>query len=188
MSRRRSRKLPQILSREEIARLLAHAPSEQMRGLLMLCYFCGLRVAESVAVRWHDISWEGDEPVKLLVRHGKGDKQRIIPLSKTVRELLRQRLHLRHDPDWPVFPSRWGKPYSTRSVQHAMVKAGLAAGIRRERCRVHSLRHSFATHMLEAGADLRTIQELLGHESLATTQRYLSVTMGRKQEAVDLLE
>jgi len=185
---RKGRKLPRILCRDEIDRLLAHAPSEPMRGLLTLLYFCGLRVSEAVAVRWEDIGWEGDEPATLLVRCGKGGKQRMLPLVRPVRELLHERVQLRSDPGHPVFPSRYYRCFSTRAVQHAIVKAGLAAGIRRERLRCHSLRHSFATHLLQAGADLRVIQELLGHSQLSTTAVYLSVTPERLQGAVDLLD
>lgn len=181
------RNLPRILSREEVARLLAHAPSEPMRGLLALCYFCGLRVSEAVAVRWKDIEWQAGQPVSLLVRHGKGDKQRMVPLSAPIRRLLHERLQLRSEPEHPVFPSRDYSSYSTRAVQNAMVAAGKAAGIERDRCRVHSLRHSFATHLLAGGADIYHVAELLGHESIATTQVYFHVIPRRLQGAVDLL-
>ena len=181
-------RLPTFLEREEVARLLAHTESESMHGLFLLMYHCGLRVHEAAKATWSDVTWQGDEPVKLFVR-GKGGREAWLPLSPPMRAGLRKRVLMRgsYDDKEPIFPGRWYRPYSIRRIQEAMVQIGLAAGIRRSKLHPHALRHSFATHLLQAGVDVRMVQELLRHSNLATTARYLHVTPERLQKAVDLL-
>ena len=184
----KKRRLPTFLEREEVARLLAHTDSESMRGLFLLMYYSGLRVHEAAKATWGDVTWQGDEPVKLFVR-GKGGRDAWLPLSSPMRAALRKRCEMRgvSDQREPIFPGPFYKPYSLRRIQDAMVEIGLAAGIPRKKLHPHALRHSFATHLLQAGVDVRMVQELLRHSSLTTTMVYLHLDPGRLQGAVDLL-
>jgi site-specific recombinase XerD len=184
----RPKKLPTVLERDEIDRLLAATDSDVFRGIFSLCYFAGLRVHESVKASWGDLRWEEGEPVKLFVC-GKGSKEAWLPLNRTLRDACRRRSQMRPGADRgePIFPGPWGRPYSTRQVQRMLVRYGLAAGISRDKLHPHALRHSFATHLMMAGVDLRHVQELMRHSSIATTQIYLRVNPERLQGAVDVL-
>jgi site-specific recombinase XerD len=163
--------LPTIPSREEILRFLGCIPNIKHRAILMTCYAAGLRVSEAVRLKLPDI----DSPRMVLhVRQGKRRKDRMVPLSKTLLELLRVYWRVVRPQDW-LFPGRYGQHLSIRVVQHACLRARRTSGLKR-RVTVHTLRHGFATHLLEAGTNLRTLQLLLGHASLRTTSVYTHVS------------
>ena len=161
------RKLPTVLNEEESAAALA-APeaSPQTRALLTLLYGSGLRISEAMGLRWDDISFSAKT---LRVRHGKGAKERIVPLLDAVTEALTA-LKKFDAPGERIFTM------SVRTAQREVSRWAKAAGLP-HRVTPHTLRHSFATHLLSSGAHLRAIQELLGHESLSTTQRYTHLDM-----------
>jgi integrase/recombinase XerD len=168
---RRERKLPMILSREEVRALLEAPRDLRQRALLAILYGSGLRVSEVARLKVADI--DGARNV-LWVRSGKGRKDRQALLPPKLRELLRCYWRSRRPTDW-LFPSaRQGQPISVKAIFLACRRAGHRAGIAKS-VHPHSLRHAFATHLLEAGVDLRTIQILLGHANLETTARYLQV-------------
>ena len=176
-------KVPQVLSPDEVKRLLSMAPSEKAHLLLSLAYGCGLRVSEVVKLRAGDI--DSAQGIIRIVQ-AKGRKDRNVMLSKSLLRLLRQWWSIRptrHDAGVPVrecwlFPgNRPGRPMTTRQLSRLFHQAAEAAGITKA-VSPHSLRHSFATHLLERGTDIRRIQALLGHSKLDTTARYASVATG----------
>ena len=169
---KRPRKLPTVLSIEEVTRFLAAVPDQKMRAVMVTAYATGLRVFEVVALRVHDID---NQRMVLRVAEGKGGKERLVMLSPKLLELLRAYWKAEHPRSEWLFPGRDPAVHiSIRSVQLACQIARDAAGIGKH-ITMHTLRHSFATHLLEAGTDLCTIKLLLGHRSLSTTARYLHV-------------
>jgi integrase/recombinase XerD len=168
---RRERKLPLILSREEVKALLEAPKNVCHRTLLAILYGCGLRVSEVAHLKGADI--DGTRKV-LWVRCGKRRKDRQALLPPKLHELLRDYWRSRRPTDW-LFPgSDPCRPISAKAIFLACRKAAEQAGIAKA-VHPHSLRHAFATHLLEAGVDLRTIQILLGHAHLETTARYLQL-------------
>lgn len=174
---RQPRKLPAVLSTEEVALLLDAAPGPKYKAALATAYGAGLRVAEVVALKVGDVD---SERMLLRVEQGKGRKDRHAMLSPQLLELLRawwregQRLGAMLPQGW-LFPGRNPvDPLSTRQLNRAVHAAAEAAGIRK-RVTPHTLRHSFATHLLEQDIDIRVIQVLLGHAKLDTTARYTRV-------------
>ncbi len=174
---RPERKLPHFLTTEEVGRLLAAPDRTTAMGLrdaaiLETLYSAGLRVGELVALQDSDIDWAAG-----LVRvRGKGRRERLAPLGRFALRALRDWLAHRRlaggtDSDPPVFVNRFGKRLTTRSVARMLDKYLALTGLD-QRTSPHSLRHSFATHLLNAGADIRSVQELLGHKNLSTTQIY----------------
>jgi integrase/recombinase XerD len=168
---RRERRLPQVLSPAEVARLLAKARNLKHRALLMLLYSAGLRVGEVVRLRPVDLDIQRG---LVRVRRGKGAKDRYTLLAKRAVEAVRLYVDAYPTDDW-LFPgARPGRHVTTRSVQRVVKRVASAAGITKD-VTSHTLRHSFATHLLEGGTNLRVIQELLGHSSARTTQIYTHV-------------
>lgn len=176
-------KIPVIMSPQEIKRLLAMARSVKIRAMLSLSYGCGLRAGEVVRLRAGDI-----DPAQKIIRvvQAKGLKDRHVMLPGDVHQLLRQWWQervSRYDADIPleqrfIFPGRGAhKPLTTRQFGRLFQETVEAAGIRKP-VTLHSLRHSFATHLLERGVDIRKIQALLGHDKLETTARYTRVATG----------
>jgi len=166
------RKLPEILSGVELGALFKAVSNIKHRALLMTAYSAGLRVSELVHLKVGDI----DSPRMVLrIKQGKGRKDRYVPLSETLLPVLRQYYKTaRPGDDW-LFPGDDPKlPLTRSSVERVFKKAKKAAGITKH-VTVHSLRHCFATHLLEKGTDIRTIQQLLGHRSLSSTQIYTHV-------------
>jgi integrase/recombinase XerD len=180
---REPQKIPLVMSPDETRRLLAVADSLKVRTLLGLGYGCGLRAGEVVRLRVKHI----DRAQKIIrVEQSKGRKDRNVMLSPETFDLLRQWWKVRpsrQDATTPLqerwlFPGRKpGKPMTTRQLSRLFHKAADAAGIKK-RVTLHALRHSFATHLLERGTDIRIIQALLGHEKLDTTARYARVATG----------
>lgn len=168
---RREKKLPLILSREEVKALLEAPRNLRHRTLLAILYGCGLRVAEVTQLKVSDIDSARNV---LRVRHGKGRKDRQTLLPTKLLELLRCYWRSQRPTGW-LFPGADStRPISAKAVFLACRKAAQRAGISKP-VHPHSLRHAFATHLLEAGVNLRTIQILLGHANLETTARYLHV-------------
>ncbi len=169
---RKEFKLPAVLSKEEVSRLFAAVRNRKHLAILMLVYSSGLRVSEVVRLKPEDI----DTDRRLIrVRGGKGRKDRYTILSEVALDVVRD-YYMSWKPEHFLFPgSRKGSHLSTRSVQSVVSEARKRAGIQKQ-FSTHALRHSFATHLLESGTDLRYIQELLGHKSARTTQIYTHVT------------
>ncbi len=167
-------RLPRALSREDADRLVTAGGEgeDALRdtAVLELMYGCGLRIAELVNLRWPDV----DLDERMIRVFGKGDKERIVPFGMcALRALQRWKESLPAQGEF-LFEGRKGAPITVRTVHRIVLRAARRAGIRN--VTPHVLRHSFATHLLEGGASLRVLQELLGHESLLTTQHYLSVS------------
>ena len=170
--RRKPRRLPHILSAEEVGRLLSGVRHPTHRAVLMTTYAAGLRVSEVVRLQLTDLDRE-----RLMIRvdQGKRRKDRYTILSPRLLTELDRYAAGRPLTHW-LFPAREGdQPMSPSTAQHIFIAAKTRAGIQKPGG-IHLLRHAFATHLLEAGVDLRTIQVLLGHALLATTSRYLHVT------------
>lgn len=175
---RSPRRLPEILSREEVARIFAAVANPKHRALLMTIYAGGLRLGEALRLRVEDID-EGRRTLR--VRRGKGAKDRYVPLSEAVVRELRGRLDEGERADL-LFPGKDpSKPLSDTTAQKAFNGAVKRADIQKK-VSVHSLRHAFATHMLEGGAHIRAVQEILGHRSLGTTTIYVHCTETYRRE------
>ena len=163
--------LPEIPTRDEILHLLSCVRNLKHRAVLTTCYAAGLRVSEAVRLKPTDID---SARMVLYVRQGKRRKDRVVPLSKTLLDLLRGYFRAVRPKNW-LFPGRYDQHLSIRVAQHAFERARRVSGLKRPMT-VHTLRHGFATHLLEAGTNLRTLQILLGHGSLRTTSVYLHVS------------
>ena len=169
---RREKKLPVVLSQEEVSRFLDNLPNLKHRALIMTAYATSMRVSEVVSLRAADID---SDRMMIRVEQGKGRKDRYVMLSPNLLELLRVYWKVARPADW-LFPGqRPGTHLTAKRVLQVCIKAGAAAGLTK-RATVRALRHSFATHLLEAGANIRVIQVLLGHRSLRTTARYTHVS------------
>ena len=163
--------LPIVLSRTEVRQFLATVPSLKHRTILSVCYAAGLRISEAVRLQAADIDSQ-----RLVVRvdQGKGQKDRYVLLSPRLLALLRTWWRLAHPRAW-LFPgTHAGQHLTPDAVEEACLQARRRCGIPKP-ITPHMLRHCFAVHLLEAGTDVRTIQLLLGHRSLATTARYLRI-------------
>jgi site-specific recombinase XerD len=169
---KRPYQLPVVLSHEEIVQFFDHVPSLRYRAALMTCYGAGLRVSEAVALKVSDID---SKRMLLRVEQGKGGKDRYAMLSPRLLEVLRVYFRAARPQEY-LFPSpRTGRHLNAASLQQACRDAWLRSGLRK-RVTVHTLRHSFATHLLENGTDVRVIQVLLGHSRIDTTARYAAVS------------
>lgn len=183
---RPERRLPVVLSFEEVHRFFAALPSFKHRTLLMFAYAAGLRVSEAARVRVSDID---SQRMVIRVVQGKRKKDRYTILSPLLLEMLRHYWWAARPKDY-LFPGRGKSGYVTNStVQRACLEAQATAGLAKE-VTPHTLRHSFATHLLEAGTDLRVIQSLLGHSSPRTTALYTHVStklISQTKSPLDLL-
>jgi integrase/recombinase XerD len=168
---KRPRSLPAVLSREEVQQLLACVDRPSYRLLLTTLYAAGLRLSEGLHLQARDID---SARMILHIRSGKGQKDRFVPLSPKLLDDLRAWWRLRRLTTW-LFPGRNNQPLSASGVQRACQAAAIAAGLAKH-ATPHTLRHSYATHLLEAGLDIRTLQKLLGHSQLGTTALYTHVT------------
>jgi integrase/recombinase XerD len=185
---RRARKLPRTLSPSESERLIDAAAGTtpramRDRALVELMYGAGLRVSETVGLARTSVDLEA-RIVRVL---GKGDKERIVPLGRPAAEAVRRYLALgrphldrRHRPD--LFLNARGGALTRAGAFLILRKLAERAGLEPERVHPHLLRHSFATHLLEGGADLRSVQEMLGHADLSTTERYTHISDRRRRE------
>jgi len=176
------RHLPSVLSVEEVGMLLQQPDVSTPRGLrdramLELLYATGLRVSELVALRRGDLNFD----LGLVRCVGKGSKERIVPVGAPALEAVRAHLDFRRDAAPFLFLGNKGQPLTRVAFWRIIARYARHCGLRAT-VSPHTLRHSFATHMLEGGADLRTIQELLGHADIATTQIYTHVSVDRLRE------
>ena len=161
-----------VLSQTEVQRLLAAVRDYQLRVLLMTTYAAGLRLSEVIHLQVSDID---SQRMVIRVRQGKGQKDRYVMLAATLLQELRHYWQMEHPTVW-LFPGHSQQlPINQSRVQRACRRAGHDAGISKP-VNVRCLRHSFATHLLEAGTNMRVIQTLLGHSSVRTTQIYTSVS------------
>ncbi|MCC6412760.1 MAG: site-specific integrase [Saprospiraceae bacterium] len=180
---RRVRTLPSVMSVEEVQRLIRSLPNIKHRTLLQVLYGTGLRVSEVVALRVADIdSGRG----LLAIRQAKGFKDRYVPLSPTLLDSLREYWRIYRPTEFLFESSMTGGPLSIRTAQAIFQNAKVAAGISKK-ASPHTLRHSYATHLLEAGADLLSIKQQLGHRNISTTTVYLHLREDR-QQTPDLLK
>ncbi|MCQ2156798.1 MAG: tyrosine recombinase XerD [Bacteroidales bacterium] len=174
------RYLPDVLSVEEVSAIIDSVKLTDEKGIrdraiLEVLYGCGLRVSEACGLLISHVYV--DEGFVRIV--GKGDKERLVPLGQMAAESFTSYLEVRREPAEPAFDdiaflNRFGKPLSRISVFNMIKKQALAAGITKE-ISPHTFRHSFATHLIENGADLRVVQEMLGHESVLTTEIYTHI-------------
>lgn len=178
------KKLPITLTREEIKHLIEAASHEKSKLLIKLLYASGLRISEALKLKVEDL--EQEQKIG-WVRGGKGGKDRMIILSTQVLEDLRTFLRTRSIVSGYIFLGRSGKPMSSRNAQKIICNAARAAGIAKQ-VTPHKLRHSFATHLREAGQDLRVIQELLGHSSIQTTEIYTHVSTEEKRKVISPMD
>lgn len=183
---RKEDRLPEVLSPEEVALLLHCAPSLKHKAALSVAYGCGLRVSEITHLKVGDI-----DSARMLIRveQGKGRKDRYVMLAPDLLELLRRWWRSARPMGW-LFPGRDpGQPVTARQLDRACKAAAKTAGLDK-RVSMHTLRHSFATHLLERKTDVRVIQALLGHKKLDTTARYTRVaikTLGSVKSPLSLL-
>lgn len=182
------RYLPSVLSVEEVEAIMNSVPLTSSQGIrdraiLEVMYGCGLRVSECTTLKISDIYLE-EGFIRVV---GKGNKERVVPIGDVAIECVKDYLACRgsSDPDAEdiLFINRFGKPLSRVSMFTLVKKQALAAGIRKE-ISPHTFRHSFATHLIENGADLRVVQEMLGHESILTTEIYTHIDSSTWQAAV----
>ncbi len=180
--------LPPYLSIDEIKRLLKSEDkgdkdwrSYRNRAILELLYSCGIRASELVTLDVEDIDLE-DGFIKVK---GKGDKERIVPMGRYAIEIIKKYLSclgaIKGKTEGALFVNKDGKRLSDRSIRRIVKKYAIQSGLDLD-ISPHSLRHSFATHLLEGGADIRAVQEMLGHSSLSTTQRYTHLTLSKLSE------
>jgi integrase/recombinase XerD len=179
-------RLPEVLSREEVARLIEAPKNPKHRLLLATVYSAGLRVSEAARLKVGDLD---RDRMTVRIEQGKGKKGRVVPLSRRLVEQFEE--YWRTEPPrlW-IFPNRYGKrPVDITVAQKVFTLAKVQTGITK-RGGIHSLRHAFATHLIEAGADVPTVQRLLGHRSVSTTMRYFHLSQARLsklQSPLDLL-
>lgn len=180
----REHKLPVVLSQDEVRRLLSVTTNLKHKALLMVAYDSGLRLSELRHLRVDDID---SKRMTIRVRLGKGQKDRFARLTPTLLILLREYWHEYRPQTW-LFPGASpDKPYDMATPGHILKKLCRKAGIRK-RVSMHTLRHSFATHLLEAGTNLRVIQQLLGHGSLRTTALYTHLSLDDLRAAPSTME
>jgi len=189
-SPRKARALPRVLTEEEVARMIDEVKGDDPRALrdralLETLYGCGLRVSEACAMKVEDIIAEGE----LLRVFGKGSKERVVPIGGGAGRALsaymaagRGALTKGDLSETHVFVTRLGRPFTRQGVFKIVRERAAAAGIAADRISPHVLRHSYASHMLARGADVRVIQELLGHADVGTTQIYTHVDSSRFAE------
>lgn len=186
-ARRRVKRLPEVLSHQEVERLFSVLHNPKHRVFLMTVYATGLRVSEAANLKVRDID---SERMMIRVNQGKGRKDRYTILSMSLREELRGYFRLYYPKEWLFFGRDPQTPLNRETGMRIYSNAKKKAGITKKGG-IHTLRHSFATHMLEMGVDLKTLQIILGHRDLSTTSLYLHVTIkqiGSMRSPLDLLE
>ena len=186
------KRLPCVLSRSEVFQILNHVRTFHNYTFLTTVYTCGLRLQEALFLQVSDID---KDRMMIHVHRGKGAKDRFVPLPEETLMLLR-RYWITHRNPVLIFPAlgRNGKggpaaktPMAADSVQGAFRQARFAAGIKKRRVSIHTLRHSYATHLLEEGVNLRVIQRYLGHAQLETTMVYLHLTQKGQEDAYEII-
>lgn len=168
---KRENRLPDVLSKVEIGKMITCTSNLKHKCIIALIYSCGLRRSEAIKMKIHDID---SKRMLVKIRGAKGKKDRYAQLSERTLDLLRKYYVIYKPEEW-VFEGKNGGQYSAESILNVVKAAGKKAGIKK-RVFTHILRHSFATHHLEQGTDLRYIQEWLGHSSSTTTEKYTHVS------------
>lgn len=189
-SPKKAKSLPKYLSEEEIENLLQTANSDtskdglRLSALLEILYASGLRVSELISLKKSSFQKKDSENYFLLIK-GKGNKERIVPLNKSAIDAIKKHLkNIKTETPW-IFPSKKGNGHITRQgVGQMLKKLAVNTGIEIERVSPHVLRHSFASHLLNNGIDLRVLQELLGHSDISTTQIYTHIADDRLKSMV----
>ena len=181
---RKEHKLPKVLSQQEVKRLFEVTENTKHKTELMLAYSCGLRVSEVAAMKVNDID---SQRMIVIIKQGKGRKDRQSMLSEKMLDQLRIYYKTYQPREWLFENQRRSGPISHRTLQNIFTSAVRKAGIRKK-VTFHSLRHSFATHLLETGVDIRYIQELLGHKSSKTTEIYTHVSLASIQRIKNPLD
>jgi integrase/recombinase XerD len=180
------RRLPEVLSLKEVEAVFVHTQNLKHRTILMTIYSGGLRISEAVHLKATDI-----DSSRMMIRvRGKGDKDRYTLLGKRTLEILRVYWEVYRPGEWLFYGRKPAEPISVSTIQKVFKKSLGKAGIRKA-ATVHTLRHSFATHLLQKGTDLFYIQRFLGHSAAATTSVYLHITgkdLSRVVSPIDLLE
>ena len=172
---RRDRKLPNVLSHDEVQKILEAHNNIKHKAILTLIYSSGLRVGEAAIMKPGDIDYNRKT---IFIKDAKGRKDRYTILSEKAVEVLREYQSRYKIDKWLFQGQRWGRHITVRSIERIFENACKKAGIEKD-VSVHALRHAFATHLLENGTDLRYIQKLLGHKDLRTTEIYTHVSKGR---------
>lgn len=162
-----SLKLPVVLSKEEISKIIGTTDNIKHKAVLMFLYYAGLRLDEVRNLKWKDVDFDRE---LIHVKKAKGNKERVVFLHPKIEEILK----IFGVGEELIFRSQRGEKYNKRTIQQIVKNNAKKAGIKKK-ASPHTLRHSFATHLLEAGADIRYIQSLLGHKDLKTTQIYTHV-------------
>lgn len=181
---KRPKVLPSVLAADEVVRLINATELPRDRLFVQVAYGCGLRLSELIHLRVGDID---SARMVIHVRQGKGAKDRLVPLSCRLLDELRAYWR-RHRPATWLFPGdKPGQPISAANMQRRFGQLVKRVGLTKH-CSLHTLRHSYATHLLEAGVDLLTLKMLLGHKTLETTTRYLHVSTQRLQQTPSLLD
>jgi len=189
---RTERPLPSILSNEEVQRIFSHVKTFHNYTFYSTVYSCGLRLQEALNLEVSDID---SERMVIHVHRAKGAKDRYIPLPENTLNLLRQYWKTHRNPIL-IFPARGRSnkealtaehPMATSSVQNVFRKAVIDAGIKKRKISIHSLRHAYATHLLEAGVNVHAIQRYMGHARLESTLIYLHLTKKGAEEAYDVI-
>lgn len=181
---KRPRTLPDVLTRGEVAQLLAAALPGRDRTMLEVKYSCGLRLRELLGLQVRDID---SARMVLHIRRGKGQKDRLVPLSPRLLDGLRAYWQEYRPATWLFVGVKPGTALTDGTVQRICKRTALRAGLTK-RIHPHTLRHSFATHLLEAGVDLLSVQALLGHSHFNTTAKYLHISQRRLQDLPGLLD
>jgi integrase/recombinase XerD len=181
---KRPKKLACVLSPEEVAQLLEAARPGRERVLFQTAYACGLRLMEVLSLQVQDID---SARMLLHVRQGKGNKDRLVPLSLKLLTELRAYWRSQRPTQWLFSAKGQQGPVHPQTVQRQLQRAVKKAGLRKP-ATMHTLRHSYATHMLEAGVDVMTLQKILGHRQLSTTARYLHLRGDQLQRLPSLLD
>jgi site-specific recombinase XerD len=182
--RHQKRKLPRVLSDSEVRRLLESAENLKEQVMLMTLYGAGLRLSELIHLQVKDID---SSKMQIRVRQGKGGKDRMVVLSPTLLEALRRYFRQYRPVTWLFYGQAPQKPIDDRAIQRMVRRLSERAGLR-EGVTTHTLRHSFATHLLEQGAELPYIQQLLGHRDLKTTMLYLRVSPPALRKVISPLD
>ena len=181
---RKEHHLPTVLTMEECFRIFSFVDNPKHKLLLLIGYGAGLRRSEIVTLKWQDILFEEH---KIHIKQSKGNKDRIVMLPYSIVEVLKDYRKLYPSDDW-VFTGQYkGEALSGRTVQQVMKNAVTRAGLEKK-ATVHTLRHSFATHLLESGTDIRYIQQLLGHSSIKTTMIYTHITPKAEKKIISPLD
>jgi integrase/recombinase XerD len=189
---RKEKRLPDVLSVEEVRRLIATVRTHQYRAYFWTVYSLGLRLAEGLHLQVGDID---SARMMVHVHRGKGAKDRYVPLPSSTLKILRQDWVTHRHPLW-LFPAAVRDGQQTTTADQPLERSSVQGAMRRvveelkiqKAISIHSLRHSYATHLLEAGVNLRLIQQYLGHSSLNTTMVYLHLTTASQEQAIARIE